>query len=131
MNEVTVIIGSENDKPLLVPMEEKLKELGISYAIHVISAHRNLPELIEFLKTNQTKVYITAAGLAAALPGVVASQVKQPVIGIPLIVGELAGIDALMSILQLPKGIPCATMGLGKQGIINAAVFAGRILGKY
>ncbi|HOV13709.1 MAG TPA: 5-(carboxyamino)imidazole ribonucleotide mutase [Spirochaetota bacterium] len=130
MNDVTVIIGSENDKPLLEPMEEKLKELKISYEIFVLSAHRNLPELIDFLKTNKTMVYITAAGLAAALPGVVASQVKEPVIGIPLAVGELKGIDALMSILQMPKGVPLATMGIGKQGIINAALFAGRILGK-
>lgn len=130
MNEVTVIIGSENDKPLLAPMEEKLKELNVSYEIFTLSAHRNLPELIEFLKTNKTKVYITAAGLAAALPGVVASQVKEPVIGIPLVVGELGGMDALMSILQMPKGVPLATMGIGKQGVINAALFAGRILGK-
>ena len=130
MMDVTVIIGSENDKPLLVPMEEKLKELNIEYKIYVYSAHRNLPELLEFLKTNKTKVYITAAGLAAALPGVVASQVKQPVIGIPLTVGELNGIDALLSILQMPKGVPLATMGLGKQGLINAALFAGRILCK-
>ncbi|OHD06424.1 MAG: hypothetical protein A2086_13410 [Spirochaetes bacterium GWD1_27_9] len=130
MKEVTVIIGSENDKPLLEPMEEKLKELKIDYAIHVYSAHRNLEELIAFLKTNKTKIYITAAGLAAALPGVVASQVKEPVIGIPLAVGELKGIDALMSILQMPKGVPLATMGIGKQGVINAALFAARILGK-
>ncbi|HPO49264.1 MAG TPA: 5-(carboxyamino)imidazole ribonucleotide mutase [Spirochaetota bacterium] len=130
MNEVTVIIGSENDKPLLAPMEEKLRELNVSYEIFTLSAHRNLPELIDFLKTNKTKVYITAAGLAAALPGVVASQVKEPVIGIPLVVGELGGMDALMSILQMPKGVPLATMGIGKQGVINAALFAGRILGK-
>jgi len=130
MLDVTVIIGSENDKPLLEPMEEKLKELNITYKIFVYSAHRNLIELIEFLKTNKTKIYITAAGLAAALPGVVASQVKEPVIGIPLCVGELNGIDALMSILQMPKGVPLATMGIGKQGVINAALFAGRILGK-
>lgn len=130
MNDVTVIIGSENDKPLLEPMEHKLKELNISYEIFVYSAHRNLPELLDFLNKNKTKVYITAAGLAAALPGVVASQVKEPVIGIPLCVGEMKGIDALMSILQMPKGVPLATMGIGKQGIINAALFAGRILGK-
>jgi len=130
MNDVTVIIGSENDKPLLEPMEEKLKELKIDYSINVYSAHRNLPELLEFLKVNKTKVYITAAGLAAALPGVVASQVNKPVIGVPLSVGELKGIDALLSILQMPKGVPLATMGIGKQGLINAALFAARILGK-
>lgn len=130
MKEVTIIIGSENDKKFTDILEEKLKELSISYELFVYSAHRNLPELIEFLKTNETKVYITAAGLAAALPGVVASQVSQPVIGIPLAVGELKGMDALYSILQMPKGVPIATMGIGKQGLINAALMAGRILGK-
>lgn len=130
MKEVTIIIGSENDKKFTDILEEKLKELAISYDLHVLSAHRNLPELLEFLKTNETKVYITAAGLAAALPGVVASQVSEPVIGIPLAVGELNGIDALHSILQMPKGVPIATMGIGKQGLINAALMAQRILGK-
>ena len=128
MRDVTVIIGSESDKPALAPMEEKLKELSLSYEVFVYSAHRNLPELLEFLKANETKVYITCAGLAAALPGVVASQVKQPVIGVPMIVGSLAGIDALMAILQMPKGVPIATMGIGKQGLINAAIMAKKII---
>lgn len=128
MKEVTVIIGSENDKSIIQPLEETLKELNISFETFVFSAHRNLQELLNFLKQNQTKIYITAAGLSAALPGVVASQVKEPVIGIPLVFGELNGIDALLSILQLPKGVPIATMGIGKQGLINAAFFAKKIL---
>ncbi|HOJ65140.1 MAG TPA: 5-(carboxyamino)imidazole ribonucleotide mutase [Spirochaetota bacterium] len=128
MKDVTIIIGSENDKPILQPLEEKLTELNISFETFVLSAHRNLPELLDFLKQNKTKIYITAAGLSAALPGVVASQVKEPVIGVPLVVGELSGIDALLSILQLPKGVPVATMGIGKQGLINAALLAKRIL---
>ena len=128
MRDVTVIIGSESDKPALAPMEEKLKELDLSYEVFVYSAHRNLPELLEFLKTNETKVYITCAGLAAALPGVVASQVKQPVIGVPMVVGSLAGVDALLAILQMPKGVPIATMGIGKQGLINAAIMAKKII---
>ena len=128
MRDVTVIIGSESDKPALAPMEEKLKELDLSYEVFVYSAHRNLPELLEFLKINETKVYITCAGLAAALPGVVASQVKQPVIGVPMVVGSLAGVDALLAILQMPKGVPIATMGIGKQGLINAAIMAKKII---
>ena len=128
MRDVTVIIGSESDKPALAPMEEKLNELKLSYEVFVYSAHRNLPELLEFLKTNETKAYITCAGLAAALPGVVASQVKQPVIGVPMVVGSLAGIDALLAILQMPKGVPIATMGIGKQGLINAAIMAKKII---
>lgn len=130
MKEVTVIIGSSNDKPLLQPLEDKLNELKIDYEIHVYSAHRNLNELLDFLKNNESKIYIAAAGLAAALPGVVSSQVKEPVIGVPLVVGELKGFDALMAILQMPKGVPIATMGIGKQGLINAALLAGRILKK-
>jgi 5-(carboxyamino)imidazole ribonucleotide mutase len=130
MQEVTVIVGSENDKPVLKPLEETLQTLKIDYSIHVYSAHRNLSELLEFLKSNKTKLYITAAGLAAALPGVVSSQVKEPVIGIPLVVGELKGMDALLAILQMPKGVPIATMGIGPQGLINAGLLAGRILGK-
>lgn len=130
MTEVTIIIGSENDKEHLVPLEEKLKELNINYKLYIYSAHRNLPELLEFLKTNETKIYVTAAGLAAALPGVVSSQVKEPVVGVPICVGTLNGIDALLAILQMPKGVPIATMGLGKQGMINAALLCGRILGK-
>ncbi len=130
MDEVTIIIGSENDTPLMEPLKETLDNLKIKYSLKVYSAHRNLIELIEFLKTNKTKVYITAAGLAAALPGVVSSQVKEPVIGVPLAVGELNGIDALLAILQMPKGVPVATMGIGRQGLINAGLLAGRILEK-
>lgn len=130
MEEVTVIIGSENDKPLLQPLEDTLNSLKINFSIHVYSAHRNLNELLDFLKSNKTQIYIAAAGLSAALPGVVASQVKEPVIGVPLVVGELKGLDALLSILQMPKGVPVATMGIGKQGLINAGLLAGKILGK-
>jgi phosphoribosylaminoimidazole carboxylase PurE protein len=130
MRDVTIIIGSENDRPILTPLEEELKSLNISYETFVYSAHRNLKELLKFLEINQTRIYITAAGLAAALPGVVSSQVKEPVIGIPLVVGDLKGIDALLAILQMPKGVPIATMGIGKQGLINAALLAARILGK-
>ena len=87
-------------------------------------------KVITNLSDNETKIYVTAAGLAAALPGVVASQVKEPVIGVPICVGTLNGIDALLAILQMPKGVPIATMGLGKQGMINAALLCGRILNK-
>ncbi|RPJ05062.1 MAG: AIR carboxylase family protein, partial [Spirochaetaceae bacterium] len=94
---------------------------------------RNLDELLEFLKKREKdfSVIIACAGLSAALPGIVAAKVKLPVIGVPLVAGPLAGIDALLSIIQLPKGVPVATMatmGLGKQGILNAVLFAERIL---
>ncbi|HTP57498.1 MAG TPA: AIR carboxylase family protein, partial [Spirochaetia bacterium] len=74
------------------------------------------------------RIVMAAAGLSAALPGVVASLVKLPVIGIPLVAGSLSGIDSLLSILQLPRGVPVATMGIGKQGVINAVLLAERML---
>ena len=130
MKEILFIIGSESDKESISPGIKLIEEKGMSYDLKVYSAHRNLPELTEFLKAEEKnyKVIITAAGLSAALPGVVAAMVKNPVIGIPLVAGQLAGIDALLSILQLPKGIPCATMGIGKQGVLNAVHLAERII---
>ena len=130
MKDILFIIGSESDKKVISPGIELILEKGLSYDLFVYSAHRNLTELIEFLdtKSKNYKVIITAAGLSAALPGVVAAKVSNPVIGIPLVVGSLGGMDALLSILQLPKGIPCATMGIGKQGVLNAIHLAERII---
>ena len=130
MKDVLFIIGSDSDRESVAPGIELLEEKKLSYQLEVISAHRKLPELLEFLKREEQNftVIITAAGLSAAPPGVVASQVSKPVIGIPLISGALAGIDALLSILQLPKGTPCATMGIGKHGVLNAVHLAERIV---
>ena len=129
MKDILFIIGSESDKKSVEPGVELLKEKGLSFELHVFSAHRNLDALLAFLKENEVnfKVIIAAAGLSAALPGVVAAKVSCPVIGIPLVAGPLSGIDALLSILQLPKGIPVATMGIGKQGVLNAVHLAERI----
>lgn len=130
MKDILFIIGSESDRKNVEPGINLIKEKQLSYDLKVFSAHRNLHELLEFLtsEASQYRVIITAAGLSAALPGVVASQVKNPVIGIPLCTGELSGMDALLSILQLPKGIPVATMGIGKQGVLNAVHLAERII---
>ena len=130
MKDILVIIGSESDRKNITPGTDLIAELGLSYDLVIYSAHRSLPELTAFLSENERnyRVIITAAGLSAALPGMVASMVKKPVIGIPLIAGELSGIDALLSILQLPKGIPVATMGIGKQGVLNAVHLAKRII---
>lgn len=130
MKDILFIIGSESDRESISPGISSIDEKKLSYRLEVISAHRNLPHLMEFLKAEEKnfKVIITAAGLSAALPGVVASLSTRPVIGIPLISGQLAGIDALLSILQLPKGIPVATMGIGKQGVLNAVHLAERII---
>jgi len=131
MKDVLFIVGSESDKGSVQPGLDLMTEKGMSFDFKIYSAHRNLPELLTFLKEHEAeyRVIITAAGLAAALPGVVASQTSKPVIGIPLVAGQLSGMDALLAILQLPKGIPCATMGIGSQGVINAVLLAQRICG--
>ncbi len=130
MKDVLFIIGSESDREQVQPGLDLLAEKGLSCELKVLSAHRDLPELLEFLGAHEGeyRVMIAAAGLAAALPGVVASRVRKPVIGVPLVSGPLLGMDALMSILQLPKGVPVATMGIGKQGVLNAAHLAERII---
>ena len=130
MKDVLFIIGSESDKTAVQPGVDLLNEKNLSFTLEVISAHRDLPKLVTYLETEESKhrIIITAAGLSAALPGVVASLTKKPVIGIPLIAGALSGIDALLSILQLPKGIPVATMGIDKQGVLNAVHLAERII---
>jgi phosphoribosylaminoimidazole carboxylase PurE protein len=131
VKDVLFIIGSESDTPAVEPGLQLLSEKGISFDLKVLSAHRDLEHLVAFLKQEESgyRIVIAAAGLSAALPGVVASLVKLPVIGIPLVAGALSGIDALLSILQLPRGVPVATMGIGKQGVLNAVLLAERILG--
>jgi 5-(carboxyamino)imidazole ribonucleotide mutase len=130
MKDILFIVGSDSDREVMEPGLQLADEKKLSYEYHVISAHRKLPELLQFLgkEEDNFKVIVTAAGLSAALPGVVAASVKKPVIGIPVICGPLNGIDALLSIIQLPKGTPVATMGLGKQGVLNAIHLAERII---
>lgn len=130
MTDVLFLIGSQSDGEAVEPGVQLLGEKGISFELKVLSAHRNLEELTGFLKEKgrDYRLVIAAAGLSAALPGVVAALVSCPVIGIPLVSGPLSGIDALLSILQLPKGVPVATMGVGKQGVVNAVLLAQRIL---
>lgn len=130
MTDVLFLIGSESDKPRIEAGIELLESKRLSYKLEVLSAHRDLPRLVAFLEQNANDylVIIAAAGLSAALPGVVTSLVDRPVIGVPLEAGSLSGIDALLSILQLPKGVPVATMGIGKQGVLNAVHLAERIV---
>jgi 5-(carboxyamino)imidazole ribonucleotide mutase len=130
MKDILFIIGSESDRQAIEPAINLIKQKKLSFELHIYSAHRNLPELLQFLtqEENNFRLIIAAAGLSAALPGIVASKVNRPVIGIPIAAGPLSGIDALLSILQLPAGIPVATMGLGKQGVLNAVHLAERII---
>ncbi len=132
MEKLIIIAGSKSDESLAQKGFELCEQLGIKYDFRVFSAHRNLDELLEFLaeveKENKTEVIIAIAGLSAALPGVVASKVKIPVIGVPVECGALRGVDALLSIVQMPKGVPVATMAIGVPGMLNSIYFAKRIL---
>ncbi|WP_435894564.1 AIR carboxylase family protein [Oceaniferula spumae] len=127
-----MIYGSANDVPFMEPAREYLKDAGVTYEETVLSAHRNLSELIEYLGKLEEKgekaVILAIAGLAAALPGVVVMKTSLPVIGVPVPGGPLNGIDALLSISQLPGGVPATTVGLHKKAPANAAMAAHRIL---
>jgi phosphoribosylaminoimidazole carboxylase PurE protein len=129
---VGIVIGSKTDTELIQPALDTLKQLGIDYEFSVISAHRNPEKLREYglgVEKRGLKVIIAAAGRAAHLPGVLASCTTLPVVGVPLPTSELKGIDALLSISQMPGGVPVACMGIGKSGAKNAALLAAQILG--
>ena len=129
---VSVVMGSKSDAEALKPTLEVLDKLGISYEVDVISAHRNPEKARQFgleARNQGIEVIIAAAGGAAHLPGVLASWTTLPVIGVPLATSELTGIDALLSIVQMPAGIPVATVAVGKAGAKNAAYLAAEILG--
>jgi len=130
MKDVLFVIGSKSDEPAVRPGLSLLEEKRLSFDLKIMSAHRNLEQLISFLHAEQNnyRLVIAAAGLSAALPGVISSIVKLPVIGVPLAAGALSGIDALLAIIQLPQGVPVATMGIGPQGVLNAVHLAERIL---
>jgi len=127
-----IIYGSANDKEFMQPARTYLDEKGLVYEEHVISAHRNLPELIQFLRdlnaSGEKAVILAVAGLAAALPGVVAVETELPCIGVPVPGGPLKGIDALLSMCQLPGGVPVGSVGLHSKAPLNAAMYAHRIL---
>jgi 5-(carboxyamino)imidazole ribonucleotide mutase len=126
---VGIIMGSRSDWDALAPARDILAELGIPYDARVLSAHRMPDETFEYAATAHERgirVIIAAAGGAAALPGMVAAKTPLPVIGIPIESKALHGMDSLLSIAQMPPGVPVATMAIG--GAVNAALFAARIL---
>jgi len=129
---VGVVMGSKSDTEALKPTLEILNQLGIDYEVNVISAHRTPEKAREYGLAAQERgveVIIAAAGGAAHLPGVLASWTTLPVIGVPLASNELKGIDALYSIVQMPAGIPVASVAIGSAGAKNAAYLAAEILG--
>jgi len=128
---VALIMGSQNDWETMKSSEEILISLKIPYIIKVISAHRTPERMTRFANEAADKglqIIIAGAGGAAHLPGMVASHTSIPVIGVPIKSSALQGIDSLLSIVQMPGGVPVATMSIGKAGAINAAIYAAKIL---
>lgn len=130
--DVGIFIGSESDFEIVKDALELLKKFEASFALEVTSAHRSPERTLKLIRTFEgqgAEVFIAVAGKAAHLAGVVASHTVRPVIGVPVESGGLGGLDALLSTVQMPKGIPVATMGTGETGASNAALLAVEILG--
>ena len=126
MADVAVIAGSASDQAIIDKVVNTLAQYGISYDMQILSAHRDAEKLNNYVKASDAKVFICIAGMSAALPGVVAARTPKPVIGVP-VSGKIAGgLDALLSIAQMPKGVPVACMAV--DGGENAAHMAHRIL---
>jgi len=129
---VGVVMGSKSDAQVMQPALDTLGQLGIEYEVSVISAHRTPKKAQEYAQKARERgleVIIAGAGMAAHLPGVLASWTTLPIIGVPLVSGEFNGMDALLSIVQMPAGIPVACVAVGSSGAKNAAFLAAEILG--
>jgi len=128
---VLVLLGSSSDLPVLEKALPLLDRFGLTHQVEIPSAHRQprkLHRLVQAADKGGTEVFIAVAGMAAALPGVVASLTTKPVIGVPVAAGALAGMDAMVSMVQMPPGVPVATVAIGSAGARNAAVLAARII---
>jgi phosphoribosylamine--glycine ligase len=131
MPDVLILMGSDSDAPVMQAAVDVLKEFGISSEMTVASAHRSparVMRLVSEAPGRGVKVFIVGAGAAAHLGGVVAAHTSLPVIGVPIDSSALKGLDALLATVQMPPGVPVATMAIGKPGATNAAVFAAQIL---
>ena len=129
---VGVVMGSKSDSDVMQAALDVLASLGIEHEVNIISAHRTPEKAREYAQSANKRgieVIIAAAGMAAHLPGVIASWTTLPVIGVPMASGELKGVDALYSIVQMPAGIPVACMAIGSSGAKNAAYLAAEIIG--
>ena len=128
---VAIIMGSQSDWPTMRHAADTLDALGVEYEARIVSAHRTPDRLYAFAKGAESegfKVIIAGAGGAAHLPGMAASMTNLPVFGVPIQSKALAGKDSLLSIVQMPGGVPVGTLAIGKAGAINAALLAGRVL---
>ena len=131
---VSVIMGSRSDLPTMRHAAEALSELGIVHEVRVVSAHRTPDLMSEFAKEAKgrgVKVIIAGAGGAAHLPGMVAANTNLPVIGVPVESSALSGLDSLLSIVQMPRGVPVATVAIGRSGAVNAGLLAAQIIGAF
>lgn len=127
--DISIIMGSISDQPIMEKATEIFQELGVSYELRVISAHRSLDFLLQYINQFSQRgfqVIIAGAGGAAHLPGIIAGKTTLPVIGVPIKTQTLEGLDSLLSIVQMPKGVPVATVGINNAA--NAALLAVRIL---
>ena len=131
---VGVIMGSKSDWPTMKNATEILEELGVSYEVKVVSAHRTPDLMFEYAETAEArgiKVIIAGAGGSAHLPGMVASKTVVPVLGVPVQSKALSGQDSLLSIVQMPGGIPVGTLAIGNSGAKNAGILAAQIIGNH
>ena len=129
--DIAVIMGSDSDLPIMRECLEVLDRFGVSYEVNVMSAHRTPEKVSRYAKSARRlgiKIIIAGAGSAAHLAGVIAAHTTVPVIGIPIASSDLNGMDALLSTVQMPSGIPVATVAIGKAGATNAAILALEIL---
>ena len=129
--KIAIVMGSQSDYSTMKDCVKILKNLKISFDVKIVSAHRTPKRLYNFAKKSETSysVIIAGAGGSAHLPGMIASLTTVPVIGVPVESKKLKGLDSLLSIVQMPKGIPVGTVAIGKDGAINAALYAASILG--
>ncbi len=128
---VGIVCGSKTDWEHLAPAAQVLQELGVAYEARVVSAHRTPDWMFEYAATAESRglqVIIAAAGGAAHLPGMLATKTQVPVLGVPMPATALQGVDALLSIVQMPAGVPVGTLAIGKPGAANAALLAAQIL---
>ena len=129
--KIAIVMGSQSDYSTMKDCVKILRSLKISFDVKIVSAHRTPKRLYEFAKKSEKSysVIIAGAGGSAHLPGMIASLTTVPVIGVPIESKKLKGLDSLLSIVQMPKGIPVGTVAIGKDGAINAALYAASILG--
>ena len=129
--KVSIVMGSQSDYKIMKLCEKTLKNLGVSFETKIISAHRTPKRMFEFasnIEKNNIKVVIAGAGGSAHLPGMIAALTSVPVLGVPVESKKLKGLDSLLSIAQMPKGIPVGTLAIGEDGAINAGLLAASII---